>query len=263
MQVRSDHFWDPTTNFNAMTAEKQSWRPLLLIFLLMHMLQTTQAQNYKINKYGLKIIDNISQYQKIIAQHPERALVLLEGYIATLKTDFVYATKDNFTHQVLYHEPAAYLRQEAAEALKKVAEDLQPLGYGLIVYDSYRPYRVTEKMWEVVPDNRYAANPRHGSGHNRGLSIDISLYDLKTGQVLAMPTGFDDFTQKAHADYDKLPEHILHNRRLLKKAMQRRGFIPLSTEWWHFSYPGSKESYGLLDLSFEALRDLNIKQNSN
>ena len=201
-------------------------------------------------------MDNISEYLKLINKNPTMTLQPLEGYIGNLKTDFVYATTSNFTHQVLYHSPRAYLRMKAAAALKLVAEDLQRLGYGLRIYDAYRPYSVTQKMWEVVPDNRYAADPRHGSGHNKGLSVDLTLYDLKTGAALEMPTGFDNFTSKAHQDYTALPENVLKNRQLLKKAMERRGFIPLRTEWWHFSYPSLGQRYELMDLSFSALSAL-------
>ena len=249
----------PSTNFDASKSAKGIWRYLILLIFLLPMLFTLSAQTYKVNKYGLKIMDNIEHYRQKASLDPDLALVQLEKAIPQLKTDFVYATKNNFTHQVLYFQPSAYLRRPAAAALKKVATEMQMLGYGLLIYDAYRPYLVTEKMWEVVPDNRYAANPKHGSGHNRGLSVDLSLYDLKTGAPLEMPTGFDDFTIKAHQDYDNLPEKVNKNRNLLKKVMVSYGFIPLRTEWWHFSYPSKGKNFDLMDLSFEALRRGNLK----
>lgn len=243
----------------AVSRRPQVWLGTLgiwIMVLLATQLTTLCAQTYKINKYGLKVIEDVKGYQTRIQSRPDLALWPLEGWILHLKTDFVYATPQNFTGQILYEQPAAYLRKPAALALKKIAGRLENMGYGLLIYDAYRPYSVTVKMWEVVPDNRYAANPRHGSGHNRGLSVDLSLYDLKTGQPLAMPTGFDDFTARAHGDYMDLPDQVLKNRALLKKEMIRGGFKPLSTEWWHFTYPGSSQTYYLMDLPFKVLKQL-------
>ena len=225
----------------------------IMVAALTFPLSALNAQTYKINKYGLRLINDISAYRQRTSRHPDLALVPLDSLIDGIKTDFVYATKDNFTGKVLYEAPRAYLRKPAALALKKIAGEFKKLGYGLLIYDAYRPYHVTEKMWEAVPDNRYAADPRHGSGHNRGLSVDLSLYDLKTGKPLPMPTAFDNFTPKAHQDYQDLPENILKNRALLRKIMTKGGFKPLRTEWWHFSYPGSTGLYLLLDLPFNQL----------
>lgn len=233
---------------------------LFLLFLLLQIpfLSVLNAQTYKINKYGLKLIEDIQGYQQQVKIDGDRALVPLKGLIGHLKTDFVYATSSNFTGEILYKAPAAYLRKPAAIALRNVANRLEKMGYGLLIYDAYRPYSVTVKMWEVVPDNRYAADPRHGSGHNRGLSVDLSLYYLATGQPVAMPTKFDDFTPRAHVDFDDLPDNILKNRSLLRKVMTEGGFKPLRTEWWHFTYPGNSSVYNLMDLSFKAL--LNLKR---
>jgi D-alanyl-D-alanine dipeptidase len=146
------------------------------------------------------------------------------------------------------------MRLEAAQALQKVANELKELGLGLKVFDAYRPYSITKKMWLVVPDEKYAANPAKGSGHNRGAAIDLTLYDLKTGKELPMPTSFDNFTEKAHNDYMQLSSEILTNRSLLKNTMIKFGFIPLETEWWHFYLPNAAQRFELLDFDFETMK---------
>lgn len=212
-----------------------------------------KGQTYKKNDYGLKIIDSISLYNKRVQKDSTLQLVPLANYIPGLKTDLVYGTKENFTHQVLYKDPRAYLRMPAAKALRRAAIKLEKKGYGIWVFDGYRPYGATVKMWEVVPDNRYAADPRHGSGHNKGTSVDLTLYDLHTGLPVPMPTGFDDFTVKAHQGNEDLPVKARQNRELLKKAMMDAGFVPLKTEWWHFSYPDAHHKFFLMDISFADL----------
>jgi D-alanyl-D-alanine dipeptidase len=147
-----------------------------------------------------------------------------------------------------------YLRLPAVIALKKVQQELNNSGFGLKIYDAYRPYSVTEKFWELVKDDRYVADPRKGSGHNRGIAVDLTIINLHTGEELAMPTGFDNFTDSAHQDFMQLPDYILHNRELLKSTMVKYGFLPFATEWWHFSLP-NPDKYEVLDLSFKELED--------
>lgn len=225
--------------------------------LLTILCPTLNAQTYKKNNYGLKIIDSLQLYNQRTEQDSTLKLVLLESFIPNLKTDFVYGTKENFTKQVLYQDPQAYLRLPAAKALHRAAVKLEKKGYGLWVFDAYRPYAVTVKMWSVVQDNRYAADPRHGSGHNKGICVDLTLYDLHTGLPVPMPTGFDNFTAKAHQGYKDLPVKARQNREILKKAMVDAGFNPLSTEWWHFSYPDPHGKFTLMDLSFAELAGIN------
>lgn len=181
-------------------------------------------------------------------------MVLLNNYVSGLVFDWKYATTDNFTKQILYTNPNGFMRLEAAQALQKVANELKELGLGLKVFDAYRPYSITKKMWLVVPDEKYAANPAKGSGHNRGAAIDLTLYDLKTGKELPMPTSFDNFTEKAHNDYMQLSSEILTNRSLLKNTMIKFGFIPLETEWWHFYLPNAAQRFELLDFDFETMK---------
>src|SRR6476620_9652476 len=110
-------------------------------------------------------------------------------------------------------------------------------------------------MWELVHDERYVANPSKGSGHNRGLSIDLTLVDLKTGKEIEMGTGFDNFTDSASHSFINLPEEILQNRKLLKETMEKYGFKPLQTEWWHYSWPNDR-NYEVFDMDFKTLRKI-------
>ncbi|MEO7312146.1 MAG: M15 family metallopeptidase [Chitinophagaceae bacterium] len=205
------------------------------------------------NEYGLPVVERNGTYRQIIKADSTHRMVPLSSLLHPVNTAFFYATADNFTHQVLYHHPQPYLRLEAANALKKVQDSLHTIGLDLKIFDSYRPYSVTRKMWEIVPDDRYAANPANGSGHNRGVAVDLTLIDSKTGRELNMPTAFDSFSDTSHQDFMNLPEAIIQNRRLLKKVMEQYGFIALDTEWWHFYLPNPKR-YELLDLSFKQLR---------
>jgi D-alanyl-D-alanine dipeptidase len=207
------------------------------------------------NKYGLQIITEKRTYLNITATDTTKKMVLLSRFIWPLSTEWFYATSNNFTHQVLYHHPDAYLRLPAALALQKVADSLKTLGIGLKIFDAYRPYSVTQKMWEIVPDDNYAADPAKGSGHNRGIAVDVTLIDLTTGKELAMPTPFDNFSDTAHHAFMGLSKTVLLNRALLKNTMEKYGFVALPTEWWHYSLPNPK-NYDLMDLDFGAMRQL-------
>jgi zinc D-Ala-D-Ala dipeptidase len=187
-----------------------------------------------------------------------KSMVSLTKYLQPLICDWRYATKDNFTGQILYTNPEAFLRLPAAKALRAVQEELKQQNLSLKIYDAYRPYQVTKKMWEIVSDERYTANPAKGSGHNRGAAVDVSLVDLSTGQELRMPTGYDDFSEKAHHDYMKLDPVQLRNRKLLRDVMEKHGFVALETEWWHY-YLRNPEQFELLDLDFDEMRKLTSK----
>ncbi len=207
------------------------------------------------NEFGLAIITHVVDFKLSAKQDYLKQMVALDRYVSNIKTDFVYATANNFTHQVLYIKPNAYLRLAAAKALQSVAINLKTKGLGLLIYDAYRPYSVTKTMWQIVPDDRYAANPAKGSGHNRGIAVDLTLYDLQTGLPLQMPTPFDDFTEKAHHDYMQLDSVILANRQLLKTAMEQQGYKALDTEWWHYYLPNAAY-FELLDIDFKQMKKL-------
>ncbi len=151
--------------------------------------------------------------------------------------DLRYATENNFTGKVLYDCPRCFLRPEVAEALRLAQMDLKEKGLGLKVFDCYRPQFVQEKMWEIIPDPNYVANPKSGSMHSRGLAVDVTLTD-SLGNELDMGTDFDYFGVEAHSDYLELPTPVLDNRQLLRETMENYGLIGIRTEWWHFSMRG-------------------------
>lgn len=178
-------------------------------------------------------------------------LVNIQSVNPAIKLDIRYATANNFTKQQLYRQARCLLRPNVANQLSQVQTDLKAQGLSLKVYDCYRPLSVQKMMWKIVPDDRYVANPARGSRHNRGSAVDVTLVD-KSGKELEMPTGFDDFSDRAHRDYNTLSKAAKKNRQKLETAMVRRGFVPLPTEWWHFDIKSWQQS-PLLDVPFEAI----------
>ena len=228
-----------------------------VILLLISYGNLAFAQTHLPNKYGLNVVKDITILKQQINLDSNKRLVELNDKIPGITLDIKYTTKDNFTKKKLYPPiKTTFLRKPAADSLLKIVSYLKTMGLGIKIFDAYRPYSVTEKMWEVVPDDRYAADPAKGSGHNRGASIDLTLTDLATKKELPMPTGYDDFNEKAHQGYTQLPEEIIKNRETLKSVMELFGFTALKTEWWHFYLPNSSY-YELMDLSFGELNKMN------
>ncbi len=174
-------------------------------------------------------------------------LVDLAGFDQRLKLDIRYATANNFMAKPLYPVARAMLQRPAAEALTRAHDRLRSAGYGLIVFDAYRPWQVTRAMWDEHPlDRAYLSDPLKGSRHNRGCAIDITLYDLKTGKEVTMPSGYDEFTERAHPDYKGGTPQQTKLRDLLRSAMEAEGFTVYQNEWWHFDYKGW-EAYPVLN----------------
>lgn len=164
------------------------------------------------------------------------ALIDIRTKAPGIRIDIRYATANNFTGQPLYPVGECLLCEPVAERLAAVQKQLEKKGLGLKVWDCYRPLSIQQKLWEIVPDPRYVADPKTGSRHNRGASVDLTLVD-KNGNELPMPTPYDEFSSRAHRDYRDVAPHIIKNRALLEEAMSAQGFIGLPTEWWHFDAP--------------------------
>ncbi len=194
------------------------------------------------------------EYKKQVKKDPWKKMIELKTVIPDIVYDLRYASNNNFMKRLMY--PAAtnqtYMRFLAAGSLRSVQDDLKTKGYGLKIFDAYRPFSVTVKFWELVHDERYVANPSKGSGHNRGIAVDLTIISMKTGKELNMGTGFDNFSDTAHQDFMKLPEEVLQNRQLLKSTMEKYGFKAFETEWWHYFFPGS-DKYEILDIDFKKL----------
>lgn len=148
--------------------------------------------------------------------------------------DMRYATPDNFLHQVLYPCDKCYLRPDVAKALQQAAQAAANMNVRLVLFDCYRPHAVQKKMWELVPDTNYVADPNIGSMHNRGLAVDLSLA-TPDSTLLNMGTPFDFFGPEASIEYAALPDSVRQNRLLLRSIMENAGFSVLPTEWWHYA----------------------------
>jgi zinc D-Ala-D-Ala dipeptidase len=181
-------------------------------------------------------------------------LVELVKLDPTIKLDVRYATTNDFLGTPVYTQARAFLQRPAAEGLVRAHHELKAQGYGLIIHDGYRPWYVTEIFWEATPDDKkiFVANPATGSNHNRGCAVDLSLYDLKTGKEVKMPSGYDEMTDRAYADYAGGTADERARRALLRQAMEEQGFKVNPTEWWHFDYKDWKE-YPIQNVKFEDL----------
>lgn len=182
-------------------------------------------------------------------------LVELAGIHPTLRLDIRYATDSNLVHRAVYRQARAFLQRPAAGALVRAHERLAPHGYGILVFDGYRPWSVTRMFWDLTPpENRaFVAPPAKGSRHNRGCAVDCTLYDLRTGEEVPMPSAFDETTERAHSAYTGGTAAERHARDLLRGAMEAEGFRVLPHEWWHFDHVDWPR-YPLLDIPFERLR---------
>lgn len=212
------------------------------------------SQSATTSKYGVNTVDKIAVYQQTIYKDSVKQMVELKKLIPSIVYDLRYGTTNNFMHRLMYQPPSntTFLRLPAAKALAKIQKELNSKGYGLKIFDAYRPYSVTVSFWELVHDERYVANPTKGSGHNRGLAVDLTLIDLKTSKELDMGTGFDNFTDSAHHSFIQFPPVVLRNRMLLKTTMEKYGFTALETEWWHYFFPNNRD-YEVLDIPFSQL----------
>lgn len=170
-----------------------------------------------------------------------------------IRLDMRYATANNFTGTVLYDQARAFMVGEAAEALFRAHERARQDGFGFTIFDAYRPWRVTKKLWDatpVGPKKNYVANPKRGSRHNRGCAVDMTMHDLATGALVEMPSGFDDFSEKAHRAYDDDSKAAAANAKRLESYMYAEGFIGMSNEWWHFDHQNWQQ-HPVMDIPFD------------
>jgi D-alanyl-D-alanine dipeptidase len=176
-----------------------------------------------------------------------------------LNTDFLldirYATTNNFMSTAFYTQSRAFLQSPAAEALVGALADLRKQGFGLLIYDAYRPWYVTKMFWEAVPpeDKIFVADPSKGSKHNRGCAVDLTLYDLKTGMPVEMTGGYDEMSNRSYPDYPGGTSQQRWHRTVLHDAMEAHGFTVYEAEWWHFDYKDWAK-FPILNIPFEAIK---------
>lgn len=201
-------------------------------------------------------LSKINNYADSVKQNPSIKLVLLKNYIKDIVLDLRYATTNNFMSKKLYKSADAFYGLAATIALTKVQDSLKKINLGLKIFDAYRPYAATCLMWQVVKDDRYAANPKTGSGHNRGIAIDLTLINFITKTEVPMPTSFDNFSDTSHHNFTALPLNVLENRRILTTIMEHFGFKKLDTEWWHFQFITAVKP-PVFNISFKHLKKIN------
>jgi D-alanyl-D-alanine dipeptidase len=175
----------------------------------------------------------------------DTVMVRLRDVVPELLLDVKYATPNNFTRRVLYPSADLMARRIVAVRLAAVQQALRPRSLQVKVFDAYRPLSVQHLMWSIVPDERYVADPKKGSRHNRGAALDLTICDMD-GRELDMGSGYDEFTERAHMDYAGCTPAQRANRALLQLVMNDAGFTVLPTEWWHYDLVGW-ERFAILD----------------
>lgn len=176
----------------------------------------------------------------IAKENDSNAFVNLRNYSNDFVFDMKYATADNFLKEKVYPCDECFLRVKTVRALLAANKSFVEKGFKIKLYDCYRPKSIQKKMWKIVPDANFVANPKKGSIHNRGGAVDISLVDLN-GQELDMGTKFDFFGKEASHKFLNLSEEILTNRKLLKDIMLQNNFKAFDSEWWHYNLNGSNK----------------------
>lgn len=181
-------------------------------------------------------------------------LVEVAALDASLKVEVRYATADNFVGRPVYSVGRVYLQRPAAQALVRAQRALRARGYGLLLFDGYRPWSVTRLFWEVVPPDQraYVADPRLGSRHNRGCAVDLTLFELATGREVEMPSPYDAFDARAAPNYAGGTAEQRARRDLLRSALEAQGFSVDAGEWWHFNHRDWR-GYPILDVPLEEL----------
>jgi zinc D-Ala-D-Ala dipeptidase len=234
---------------------------LCVCSLLLVLLQLGFAQEVSFRITPLRPVEELRAEALKLQPPPEPGTFLKPDLVElikldpTIKLDIRYATTNDFLGTPVYTQARAFLQRPAAEGLLRAHRELQAQGYGLLIHDGYRPWYVTKIFWEATPDDKkiFVADPAAGSKHNRGCAVDLSLYDLKTGKEVKMPSGYDEMTDRAFADYAGGSPEENARRALLRQAMEKQGFEVNPKEWWHFDYKDWKQ-YPILNVKFEDLR---------
>jgi len=181
-------------------------------------------------------------------------LVDVTTVLENVKLDVRYATTNNFLNAPTYSEAKIFLHRPAVMALNEANKRFNAMGYGIVVHDAYRPWYVTKIFWDATEgdERNFVANPDNGSIHNRGSAIDLTLYELKTGEVIKMVGTYDEMTDRSYPEYMGGTALERWHRALLRHVMEDVGFTVLENEWWHFDYKDWQE-YPILNNTFDEL----------
>lgn len=202
-----------------------------LLLILVALVLVSCKSSYLSAKKSAVLLD-------INQEKDENAFVNLKNYSNDFVFDMKYATADNFLKEQVYPCDECFLRVKTIKALLHANQAFIAKGYRIKLYDCYRPLAIQKKMWKIVPNPTYVANPKKGSIHNKGGAVDITLVD-SLGVELNMGTGFDFFGPEAGHNYTDLSAEILANRQLLKSIMLQYNFKSFDSEWWHYNLNNS------------------------
>ena len=172
----------------------------------------------------------------------------------TVRLDIRYATSNNFLGRPVYKQARAFLQRPAADALARANRALRRQGYGIVIFDGYRPWSVTKVFWDSTPEDKkqFVADPSQGSRHNRGCAVDLSIFDLKTKEIVTMPSAYDEMSERSHINYQGGTDGERRLRDMLRAAMEAEGFAVYEPEWWHYDYKDWRQ-YPIQNISFEEI----------
>lgn len=225
---------------------KYFYYSLVLLLLISCGEKEKEKMNEKAIEPPSQIIDTIEQVDIKKIDKPDlnsladTTFVRLADYSDNFMYDMRYATENNFLKAKVYDCAECYTRVKTVKALIAANEDFMKKGVKIKFYDCYRPNSVQYKMWDIVPNPQYVANPVKGSIHNKGGAVDITLVNME-GEERDMGTDFDFFGKRAYHDNYDLPQEVLDNRKLLKETMEKHGFWSTRTEWWHYNLQGASK----------------------
>lgn len=225
--------------------KRHVWAAVFVFFAIVAFGQQSvpdaSQQNFHITP--LKPVDELRR-EAVSAQPPHEEgkkpsdLVEVRKLDPGIHLDIRYASSNNFMQTPFYTQSRAFLQRPAAEALVRADKELHKDGYGILIHDAYRPWYVTKMFWDATPDDKkkFVADPSKGSMHNRGCAADVSLYDLKTGKEVPMPSGYDEMSDRAYPNYTGGTADERQRRDLLRRVMEKNNFTVYEFEWWHFDY---------------------------
>ncbi|HTS24356.1 MAG TPA: M15 family metallopeptidase [Bryobacteraceae bacterium] len=172
-----------------------------------------------------------------------------------IKLEIRYATSENFLSTPVYTSARAFLQRPAAEALLRAHRELLQQGYGLLIFDGYRPWYVTRIFWDATPPDKheFVADPAKGSRHNRGCAVDLTLYELKSGREVEMTGVYDEMSERSYPNYAGGTAGQRARRDLLRRTMEQQGFSVYDSEWWHFDFQ-TWQHYAIQNIPFEEIR---------
>lgn len=241
-----------------MNLPKQKHFFLLCCLIAGVLIASGQMAQPPLSKYGLPVIKEVAMYQETVKADSNKQMVEIKSYIPSIVYELKYASDKNFMRRNMYPMKTNYtfLRLPVVKALAAVQKELNEKGMGIKIWDAYRPYSVTERFWELVLNEKYVADPKKGSGHNRGIAVDLTIVYTHNGKEIQMPTGFDNFSDTAHYTFMNLPFDALQNRKMLRDVMEKNGFKAFDTEWWHFFLPDEKNYFEAMDIPFADFKNM-------